>query len=792
MTAMAGGFVRQRQLAIERASPSDRAFLAMDSGEVPEQFGVILMLDKGGELDLERARRLLAERVPAVPRLRQRLVKVPLGCGGPIWVDDPGFDIRRHVRAVACHEPGDEPALLDTALSVVMSPLPRTAPLWSAVLVTGPAGNTLALVIVLHHALANGVGGLAVLAQLIDGPSHAPEVCFPRPAPAPGGLARDAFAAKVGALRHAPQSWRLLRVSMGAGGGLRPPRSAPSSLNQPTGPRRQLAVVRADLAALRAAAHRHGATTNNAVLVAVAGALHQVLVTRGEPLGTLLMTVPVSGRRPDGEPALGNMVSPMLVSVPATGGVPDRLRRVTAQVRAHKEAATGPPPIALLGWLFRPLAALGGFRWYMDHQHRFHTLVSHVRGPAEPVTFGGCPITSAISAGVGPGGNIPVYFEVLSYAGTLTVTAIADPDHFPELDTLTDALRAELDVIVDRSRHGAANDPPIMQHRSPEHAGTGRRRNRRDPGGASAADGPNVRRPHIVRGAGVMSGGEPVTEVADGVYCVGVGRGALASNVYLIRSGASWALVDAAWPGRGQLITAAAESVFGEGTRPASMLLTHIHPDHSGSARELARFWDLPVWVHPGEMPMAAGTYRPEYGNPLDRRLIVPLMRVLPRRRVDSMISDASLAGVARPLDPVGPPPGLPDWRCVAAPGHTPGHVAFFRAGDRVLIAGDAVLTVNLNSVRALLPGRPGAWGPPRYTTWNWPLAKESVAALARLEPLVLAGGHGRPMTGAGTAACLHALTEKLSGGTGAAGPGRQRHPAARTADRGPHRAPGR
>ena len=65
----------------------------------------------------------------------------------------------------------------------------------------------------------------------------------------------------------------------------------------------------------------------------------------------------------------------------------------------------------------------------------------------------------------------------------------------------------------------------------------------------------------------MMSGRELVAEVADGVYCVGVGRGLLASNVYLIRSGGSWALIDAAWPGRGQLITAAAESVFGEGTR---------------------------------------------------------------------------------------------------------------------------------------------------------------------------------------------------------------------------------
>ena len=289
-----------------------------------------------------------------------------------------------------------------------------------------------------------------MLAQLIDGPSHVPEVSFPRPAPAPARLAREALEARLEALRRAPQSWHLLRESTGAGGGLRPPQAVPSSLNQPTGPRRQLAVVRADLAAVQAAAHRHGATTNDAVLVAVAGALRQVLLTRGEPVGTLVMTVPVSGRRPDDGPPLGNMVSPLLVSVPATGDVTDRLRDVAAQVQAHKAAAAGPPPIALLGWLFRPLAALGGFRWYMNHQHRFHTLVSHVRGPTETVAFGGSPITSAIPAGVGPGGNIPVYFEVLSYAGTLTLTAIADPDHFPQLDTLTSALRTGLDLIVDR------------------------------------------------------------------------------------------------------------------------------------------------------------------------------------------------------------------------------------------------------------------------------------------------------------------------------------------------------
>jgi WS/DGAT/MGAT family acyltransferase len=447
MTATASIRAQPGRPVIERASPTDRAFLAMDSGEVPEQFGVILLLDQDGGLDLAQARQLIAQRVPAVPRLRQRLIRAPFGCGGPIWVDDPHFDIRRHVRAVACREPGDESALLEAALAVIAAPLPRTAPLWSAVLITGLADG-IAVVLVLHHALADGVGGLAVLANLVDAPADRPAGSFPRPAPTAASLARDAFGTRLQALRHIARSWQLLRASMGAGGGLRPPRATPCSLNQPTGPRRRLLVVRADLAALRAAAHRHGATANDAILVAVAGALHQVQKTRGEHVGTLVMTVPVSGRRPGGGPALGNMVSPMLVAVPATGDRGERMEQVAAQVRAHKAAAAGPPPIAVLGWLFRPLAALGGYHWYMNHQRRFHTLVSHVRGPAEPVTFGGSGVTSAIPAGVAEGGNITVYFEVLSYAGTVTLTAITDPDHFPDPGTLTDALRSELDQII--------------------------------------------------------------------------------------------------------------------------------------------------------------------------------------------------------------------------------------------------------------------------------------------------------------------------------------------------------
>lgn len=454
MTVMTRGRTQPRRAAIERASASDRAFLAMDSGQVPEQFGVVLTLyadgGGGGGLDLASARLLLADHIQAVPRLRQRLVRAPLGCGGPVWVDDAQFDIRRHVRAVACPKPGGERELLDTALSVISDPLPRDAPLWAAVLITGPSGATLAMVIVLHHALADGIGGLAVLTGLIDAPREEPGAGFPRSAPPAAALAREAFRARLRALRRMRQSWRLLRLSMGAGGGLRPQRAVPYSLNQRTGRRRRLAVVHVDLVAVQAAAHRHGATTNDAVLVVVAGALRRILEGRGESADTLVVTVPVSGRPQAGGSELGNMVSPMLVRVPATGELPDRLRQVAAQVRAEKSAATGPPPIALLGWLFRPLAALGAYRWYLNHQHRFHTLVTHVRGPAAPLTFAGAQVTSAIPVSLGPGGNVPIYFEVLSYAGTLTLTATADPDHFPELNSLTDALHAEFDLLVRR------------------------------------------------------------------------------------------------------------------------------------------------------------------------------------------------------------------------------------------------------------------------------------------------------------------------------------------------------
>ncbi|MFI7741765.1 MBL fold metallo-hydrolase [Kocuria rhizosphaericola] len=245
--------------------------------------------------------------------------------------------------------------------------------------------------------------------------------------------------------------------------------------------------------------------------------------------------------------------------------------------------------------------------------------------------------------------------------------------------------------------------------------------------------------------------------VAEGVHQVRTGRGRWASNVYLVVSGAGWVLVDAGWTGQEELIATAAESLFGPGARPAAIVLTHIHPDHSGAAPELARRWEVPVWVHPDELPQASGTLLDEYANPLDRWLMRPLLRLLP----PGAIQESDMSDVVRPFDPAAGVPGLPGWRCVPTPGHTPGHVAFHRPEDGVLLTGDAVLTVDPNSVRGLLARAPQAGGPPWIATWDRPAAEASIAVLAGLRPRVLATGHGRPITGPEAARQLAALADR-------------------------------
>jgi WS/DGAT/MGAT family acyltransferase len=450
---------------VDRASPTDLVMLAMDREDMPEQVGGVLLLEGGPALDIGAAEALLAERIRTVPRLRQRLVPAPPGCGRPVWIDDAGFDVGRHVRQVRCPPPGDEQALLDIAVGLVAERLPRSRPLWSAAFVTGLAGGTVGLVLVLHHVLADGIGGLAVLGALVDRPTRLPAPEFPRRPPSAAELAVDAWQSRVRALSRLPSTGRRLRRSVAAAGGLHAGRAARCSLLQPTGPHRQLAVVRAELARLRAAAHRLGGTVNDVVLAAVAGALQAVLERRAESVDTFVVSVPVAIRRSAAVGQLGNRISPMLVSLPGAGDPAQRVRRVAAQTRIRKAAATEVPPPALIGPVFRVAARLGLVHRYMCRQRQLHTLVTNLRGPDRPLTFAGAPIDDVIPVALGDSGNVTVSFDVLSYAGTLSITVVADPDHVPDLPILAAALQAELAAAGAEPTAGHDPAPPSTDDR---------------------------------------------------------------------------------------------------------------------------------------------------------------------------------------------------------------------------------------------------------------------------------------------------------------------------------------
>ena len=154
---------------IERASANDLMERATDAGPAPMQVGAVLVLGPSDQLTPEAVTDAVDRRSRAIPRLRQVLVDAPFGCGRAYWADDEHFAIQHHVRTVVSPAPGDERALLALASGVLIERLSPDRPLWSITLVTGLADGGSALVTVFHHVLADGIGGLAVLAGLVDG-----------------------------------------------------------------------------------------------------------------------------------------------------------------------------------------------------------------------------------------------------------------------------------------------------------------------------------------------------------------------------------------------------------------------------------------------------------------------------------------------------------------------------------------------------------------------------------------------------------------------------------------------
>ena len=417
---------------IERISADDLMSLAADTGSAPMQVGAILTLSmEPGQtpaLFLDR----LARRIHVVPRLLQRLIAVPTGCGRPVWMKDARFDPDHHLGLARCPAPGGEEGVLRIAADTLVTPLPHDRPLWVAKLITGidQDPHHAALVFVFHHVLTDGIGGLAVLQTLAgpEGEGHMGEE--PAPPFSPLLLAADNARNHLKGLAQLPASLKRLAAGtweLRVPGRTHLPRT---SLNQPTGPRRQLAVLRFELEAVKTAARAQGATVNDLVLTATAAALNKLLLGRGESVDEFVISVPFSARRQTTINHLGNQNGVIPVPVPAVGPAHRRLGAVAAATRAAKRQPPGASN-ALLGPLSRLLARIGGFRYVIDHQRLVHTFVSDLRGPEQLMRLSGARVTGIIPLGA-ISGNVTVAFAVLSYAGTLAITAIADPEACPD------------------------------------------------------------------------------------------------------------------------------------------------------------------------------------------------------------------------------------------------------------------------------------------------------------------------------------------------------------------------
>jgi glyoxylase-like metal-dependent hydrolase (beta-lactamase superfamily II) len=209
------------------------------------------------------------------------------------------------------------------------------------------------------------------------------------------------------------------------------------------------------------------------------------------------------------------------------------------------------------------------------------------------------------------------------------------------------------------------------------------------------------------------------------------------ANAYLVGTAESWILVDACVPGKQRKIRRAAEERFGKGARPRAIVLTHGHFDHAGSAGPLADEWGVRIYCHELEMPYLTG--RAQY-PPLDSSapgFFSGLSRFFPSHTVNLGERVTALETAT---------PGLEEWEIVETPGHTVGHVAFFRRSDAVLLAGDALTTMNLDTFWGTIGKRREVCRPPVPATTNWENARRSVELLASLRPDVIAAGHGRPV----------------------------------------------
>lgn len=457
-------------------STVDALWLNMDT---PENLMVIEgVMTFAQELDVERATRALQLRLPdRYPVFRQIPVASRNPLGGYNWVDDPDFDIDRHIMVAELDRPGDDETLQRYVSGLMSQPLDRDRPLWQIHILHGHRGGS-AMVARFHHALADGTALARVLLELTDDQpdddlrqadrSRRQQDSGDRLPAAPSlsrmvGSATGAVNDAVRGGLHAMSRVTDLADPARFQDAMNLAASTPELVNKlllagvPQSPLtgdvgvEKVAVWSKphELASIKEAARRRGATINDIMVAAVAGAIRaHVIDHEGDPQDLATM-VPVN-LRPLDQPLprdLGNRFALVMLSLPIGAATPEER---LAESKARMDAIKASPEAILT---FGTIEALGAInpqlaRSMVDFfSAKGIGVTTNVPGPRQPRWFAGVPVTGVL--GWAPSAGIQTLNEcIFSFDGNIRVGFKADRANVPDPHDLVRSFDAELIALT--------------------------------------------------------------------------------------------------------------------------------------------------------------------------------------------------------------------------------------------------------------------------------------------------------------------------------------------------------
>jgi diacylglycerol O-acyltransferase / wax synthase len=462
---------------LERLTASDLFMLLWDEYGWPNEIGGLAildgtsLLDRDGRVRIEAVRQRLEPRLDLVPRFRQLLLRPRLGLGWPLWVDAPCFDLADHIRVHPLATPGDHAQLLRACAELARRRLDPSRPLWELWLLPGLPERQVGAFIKVHHVVADGPAGVAAFGALLDLTADAPTPVappwMPRAIPTTTELLGDNLCRRRqqlgrgwSGLAHPRRTLRQARAAWPAWREVFTEQRAPqTSLNHPVGADRRLAIIGGRLDLTKRIAHAHQAKVNDVVLAAVAGGLRQLLAGRGEPVQKLVLRamVPISLHHEQPGQARGNQPGWMMVPLPL--GEPDPVRRL-ALIAAETAARTYKARPQTGSGILRFVAAQHAWYRQFPRQRSVSLVVTNVPGPPVPLYLAGARLRELYPV-VPVMGNLTLVVAVLSYAGQLNLTAVADPDGCPDLEVFAQGVRSALEdlarsVLVPAAEHAVS------------------------------------------------------------------------------------------------------------------------------------------------------------------------------------------------------------------------------------------------------------------------------------------------------------------------------------------------